>query len=249
MVNDGPIITTLDIETSPNLADVWGLWQQNVALSQLREVSSVIAFAAKIHGRKAVEFRSQFHDGHDVMIRRAHEMLDDTDILVTYNGKKFDTPHLRREFLLLGLAPPSPFIEVDLCQVVKSRFRFSSNKLDHVASQLGLGEKVKHDGHDLWVRCLAGDEKAWAQMRTYNIRDVVLTEQLYDALIPWVPNHPNVNLWTAEDGCPNCGKPRLQKRGFYRKGLTVRQRYQCQDCGTWATDGKRLDGATVRGTA
>jgi chromosome partitioning protein len=35
-------VLLLDIETSPNLAHVWGIWQQNVGLSQLLETYAVV---------------------------------------------------------------------------------------------------------------------------------------------------------------------------------------------------------------
>ena len=41
---------TLDIETRPNLAHVWGLWQQNVGLSQIVERGHVMCWVAKWYG-------------------------------------------------------------------------------------------------------------------------------------------------------------------------------------------------------
>lgn len=242
-------VLTLDIETSPNVADVWGLFNQNVSLSQLRESTRVICFAAKWRGEPKVEFRSEFHDGRDEMIRRAHALLDEAQVTVTYNGRSFDLPNLRREFLLAGLTPPSPTSDIDLYRVVKSRFRFASGKLDHVAQQLGLGAKAKHEGHELWVRCLAGDEKAWRRMAAYNRQDVRLTERLYERLIPWVKGHPHAGLMSGveEAVCPRCGSSRLQKRGFAYTPLGVYQQYACQGCGSWSRGGKRLGFVETRG--
>ena len=42
---------TLDIETAPQVAHVWGLWQQNVGLPQLLESGYVMCFAAKWEDR------------------------------------------------------------------------------------------------------------------------------------------------------------------------------------------------------
>lgn len=242
-------VLTLDIETSPNVADVWSLWQQNVGLAQLHETSRVICWAARWRGEKRVEFRSEFHDGHEAMVERAHALLDEADVLVTYNGKRFDTPNLRREFLLAGMAPPAPFAEVDLYQVVKSRFRFPSNKLDHVAQSLGVGAKVKHEGHALWTACLAGDPKAWARMAKYNKQDVVITEKVYDLLLPWIARHPHVGLRDGIEGdsCQRCGGVSLQKRGFAYTPAGVYQQAKCNGCGSWSRIGRRLGGTTGRG--
>lgn len=242
-------LLTLDLETSPNLAHVWALRDQSVSLSQLRESSRVISFAAKWRGDKRVMFHSDHHDGHDAMIVAAHALLDEADVLVTYNGKRFDTPHLRREFLLAGLEPPAPFAEVDLYQVVRNRFRFPSNKLDYVVQALGLGEKASHEGHDLWVKCLAGDDAAWRRMARYNKQDVVITERLYERLIPWVPKHPHVGLRSGNEGasCQRCGSSRLQKRGFAYTPLGVFQQLQCQGCRSWSRGAQKLGAATTRG--
>jgi hypothetical protein len=240
-------ILTLDLETSPNVAHVWGLWQQNVSLSQLIESTQVISWAGKWYDEKKVEFRSTFHDGRPAMIERAHEVLEEADVVVGFNHKSFDMKHLRREFAEASLLPPSPWKDIDLLDVVKKNFRFPSNKLQYVSTALGLKGKVQHSGHELWVRCMAGDEKAWATMRRYNVQDVRLTEQLYDVLKPWIHNHPSVALDLGVDGCNRCGSQNLQKRGFDTTSLGKFQRFQCQDCGGWLRSGKRLDSVDMRG--
>ena len=243
----GPKILTWDLETSPNLAHVWSLWDQNVSLAQLRESTRVISFAAKWHGKPGVLFYSDHHDSHRKMVKAAHRLLDEADVLVSFNGRKFDSPHMRREFLEAGLAPPSPFREVDLCAVVKSRFRFPSNKLDYVAQHLGLGKKAKHEGHALWVACMQGDEAAWARMRRYNKRDVVITERLYDRLLPWIVNHPHVGLYSGEDCCQRCGSVEFQRRGYAYTPLGVFAQLRCKKCGSWSRGAKKIDGVGTRG--
>ncbi len=51
-------ILLLDIETSPNLAYVWGLFKQNVAINQIKESGSVLCWAAKWYGSRDVMFDS-----------------------------------------------------------------------------------------------------------------------------------------------------------------------------------------------
>lgn len=227
----------IDIETSPNVADVWGLFNQNVSLSQLRESTRVIAFAAKWVGERKTTFMSDYTDGHEAMVQHAWELLSEADAVVHYNGRSFDIPHLQREFLLAGLAPPAPFQQIDLLHCVKKQFRFTSNKLDHVAQQLGLGAKTKHEGHTLWVRCMAGEAKAWAIMRKYNIQDVLLTEKLYELLKPWILHHPNASLYEGE-GCPACGGSELERRGYAYTSVSRFQRYRCKGCGRWSRAGR-----------
>lgn len=247
---DGPRILILDIETSPDLAWVWGLFNQNIAINQIEMVGSILCFAAKWHDSKEVMFFSDFDDGHDQMILQAHALLDEADIVVHWNGTRFDIPWLRREFLLAKLAPPSPFKEVDLCLASRKTFRFSSNKLDHVAQMLGVGGKVSTGGFDLWLGCMGGDPKAWSKMRRYNINDVKITAKVYDRLLPHLPKHPHLGLYSGERGvCGRCKSKNLEKRGFAYTDLGKFQQYRCKDCGTWTRSGKRIDGVDLRPVA
>ena len=247
-------ILILDIETSPNLAHVWGIWQQNVALNQIAETGRVLSFAAKWYGEKAVHFQGDFDfdlevlGRHDEMVHAAWEMLDEADIVVHYNGTSFDIPHLNREFALAGLTPPSPYKQVDLLQVARRQFRFVSNKLDHVSREFGVGGKVNTGGFELWLGCLAGDPKAWRKMRRYNINDVKITEAVYSAMLPWITNHPHVGLYGDDPEKNVCGRceGRLQRRGFATTQLGKFQRYQCQTCGGWSRGAKRVVGVDAR---
>jgi len=78
--------------------------------------------------------------------------------------------------------------------VVKANFKFPSNKLDYVAQALGVGSKFKHSGFDLWIGCMEGNGKSWAEMKKYQIQDVVLLEELYQVLVPWLPGASSVSI-------------------------------------------------------
>ena len=228
-------LLTIDIETSPNLADVWGLWQQNVGLAQLKEAQRMLCFAAKWWGKKRTNFRSEYLDGTEYMVESAWQLLNEADAVIGYNSQGYDVKHLNREFIQLGLGPPSPFKNIDLFRVVKANFKFPSYKLDYVAGVL-LGEKkLDTGGHELWTQVMKDNRKAWKTMQSYNIRDVDLTERLYERLLPWIRNHPNHNLWspTDEKVCANCGSSHIVKDGFYYTNVGKYQQYRCQGCGAW----------------
>jgi len=245
----GPKTCIIDIETSPGVAQVWGLFKQNIGLNQLQETTRVISFAAKWKGSKDVMFFSEFHDGRKKMVSEAHRILSEADIVVHYNGSSFDIPHLKREFLLARLSPPAPFLEIDLLKAVKRHFRFMSNKLQHVCSQLRIGRKIDTGGHDLWVKCLLGDANAWNRMRKYNKHDVVLTEELYVAILPWIDNHPHVGLAKQDprDACNRCGSTSLQYRGLAQTNTIVYKRFQCQQCGGWGRGNSKVAKVNTRG--
>lgn len=175
----------LDIETTPIKAYVWGLWDQNVSIDQIIEPTTMLCFGARWGGTKKVIFKSVHHDGYRVMLEELHALMEEADVLVGWNSAAFDHKHINREFLENGMMPPSPVKDLDLMSVVKANFQFPSNKLDYVAQKLGVGAKVKHSGFKLWINCMAGDPKAWVEMKKYQIQDVNLLIDLYDILLPW----------------------------------------------------------------
>ena len=235
-------ILTLDIETSPHKAWAFNVWQQNISHGQIISPTIMLSWAAKWKGSKATMYRK--HDDADCLTL-LHDLLNEADIVIHYNGDKFDLPHINREFLGAGLPPTRPCASVDMLKVVKQRFRFPHNKLDYVASVV-LGEKkLETGGFDLWPAFMSGDKKALATMKKYNIKDVVLTEKLYVALLPWVRNHPYVGLIDVDLGdddvgyrCPACDSLRTTKQRPRRTRCFAIRTVECRECGTWS-EGRR----------
>ncbi len=228
----------LDIETAPNLAHVWGLWQQNVGVNQIIASGYVMCWAAKWVDDPEVHFDSIHKSKPTKMLSGIHKLVDQADVVVHYNGKSFDMPTLNKEFIVHGFGPPSPYKQIDLCRVAKSEFRFPSNKLEYIAKTLGLGEKTKHEGHELWIKCMNDDPEAWVRMEAYNRNDVVLLEAVYARMRPWVRQHPVTALYD-EPGlsvCPRCGSGHMQRRGFAYTAMNKYARYQCQSCRGWMRD-------------
>ena len=185
-------ILMLDIETTPIKAYVWGLWDQNISIDQIIEPTEMLCFGARWLGSKKVIFKSVHHDGKQAMLDELHKLMNEADVLVGWNSAAFDHKHINREFLENGMQPPSPVKDLDLMSVTKANFQFPSNKLDYVAQRLGVGAKVKHSGFSLWIRCMEGDSKAWAEMKKYQVQDVNLLIDLYYELLPWFVGKGNV---------------------------------------------------------
>jgi len=221
----------LDIENSYLLGGVWGMWNQTLSLDQLLDHGKVLCWSAKWYGKKDMLF-ARYDDNH--FLPSIHALLDEADAVVSYNGKRHDIPLLNREFLKEGMSPPSPYKQIDLLETAKRAFKFPSNKLQHVSDELGIGQKLEHEGFQMWVDCLQGNEKAWAQMKKYNMQDVKLLEKLYEKLKPWIANHPNHNLYGNKGVCPTCGSKHIQQRGYYKTQTGIYKRIACLDCGTWS---------------
>jgi len=229
-------ILLLDIETSPNSAHVWGLFNQNIGLPQLLESSYVLCWAAKWLDKDEVIWRRS-HGKNGVrrigMLKEIHKLLEAADVVVHYNGAKFDIPTLHKEFILHGIVRPAPSKQIDLLTVARTQFKFVSNKLDYVAQTLKLGRKTKHQGHEMWIQCMAGDADAWKTMEDYNKQDVVILEKLYHKLLPWMKTHANRTLYGEDLVCPTCGHEDYQRRGYAFSSAGKYARYQCKGCAGW----------------
>jgi DNA polymerase elongation subunit (family B) len=251
---NAPRILAWDIETSPHAGYVWGLWNQNIGLSQIIKPGGMISFSARWvdEPKSTTTFEhvsgsteTAVIESRGKMLGSLYSLLDEADGLVSWNGKKFDTRRANAEFIKLGWRPYSEAKEIDLMRAVKKVADFPSFKLEHIAQVLLGKGKVQHEGFALWIKCMADDPKAWARMGRYNRQDVDLLIELYNYLLPWV-DVPNRNLYDAYDGCPRCGSDHVQRRGFRYTKISKYARYQCLDCGGWSSVGKAEDRAEMR---
>lgn len=235
-----PKVVFIDIERAPSLGWVWGKWEQNVI--DMEQDWYMLSFAWRWAGDKTVHVLSladytqtyKANPQDDCELARAlWSVLDTADVVVAHNGDRFDVPAANTRFLAHGLKPPSPYRTVDTLKVARRMFKFDSNKLDDLGRALKIGRKMHHEGFPLWQACMKGDMKAWAKMKAYNQKDVILLEKVYKRMQAWVPSHPAV-IPGATDGCPRCGSDHVQKRGFhYTPAGRAKQQYQCQKCGGW----------------
>ena len=235
-------VLVLDIETSPIIAYVWGLKDQNISLNQIKQDWYIMAWSAKWLGDPATQI--QYMDTRRSSEKRILEvlwaLLDNADILITQNGKGFDSPKINARFIHYGMKPPSPYKHLDTYLIARNTAQFTSNKLEYLTDKLCTKYKKlshkKFPGMELWKECLKGNTAAWDEMRTYNIHDVLSTEELYTKLQAWVPaSAPAVY---NNGACSVCGAFKLQKRGTERKAKTLYQRLHCQACGKWSLGGK-----------
>lgn len=250
MTAEGPKILTIDIENSPHMGWFWDLWNQNIPLVMVKEFRRMITFSAKWRGDRKVVHWSEFRDGHEQMVVEAHDLLDQADIVVTYNGDKHDLPILHTEFDKYDLGRPSPYHSIDLYKVGKKNKKFASHKLGFITEQLSLGSKLETGGFELWLRALEGDPKAWARMERYNNRDVRVTENLFEFWLPYMDNLPALTLYVDDlsvdqPQCPRCPKGRLEKRGFAYTRLGKFQQYHCLSCGSWPRGRRRVKGVDI----
>lgn len=192
-----PRVLLLDIETSTNLAHVWGKWEQDVI--EFERHWYMLCFSYKwMHEKKThvvalPDFKGYKKHPEDdkALLKKLHALLCAADVVVGHNFSRFDQRKINARFLVHKLPPPTPFAIVDTLKIARRLFAFDSNKLDDLGQQLGLGRKTKTHGKATWLGAMRGDMKEWRNMISYSRQDTILENELLMRLLPWVPQRSN----------------------------------------------------------
>jgi len=235
-----PKILIFDIETSPIMSYTWGIWDQNVALNQIHTDWSILSWAAmwaddsKIMYMDNRKSKDVYND--KKLLRGIWQLINEADIIITQNGKSFDEKKLNARFILNGMKPPRKPKHFDTKRIATKYFAFTSNKLEYLTEKLckkhkKLTGKRKFPGFMLWKECLKGNNKAWDELKHYNIADVTSLFELFGILSPW-DSSINFGVYSDdEDHTCSCGSKKFKSNGFAYTATGKFQRYVCKSCG------------------
>lgn len=249
-------ILTFDIETQRGIVETFSLFSKYTHMNRVLVPARILCFSARWRGEGKDIFHAAWDEDaqhhvktaqYEKMMRAIWKLLDAADIVVTYNGDRFDLQWVEAECARLGMGRPAPYKSVDLMKIVKRRFKagMMSMKLEWSARHWLHDGKVAHGGGDLWhtIRHGTAAERRAAQkvMREYCIHDVVLTERLLDEHLPWTGL--NIALYRDADDellrCTKCGSTNVHatRKKVYTSAYAY-QAYKCKDCGS-VSRGKR----------
>lgn len=236
--NGGAKIFLFDIETSPTKAYVWRMWKENIGLAQIIDEWMMLTWAGKwlgddiIHSEKCTGDEVLEEDDKRIL-RSLWKFIDEADIVIAHNCKKFDVPKMNSRFILNGMPCPSPYKQIDTLEIAKRHFGFNKNSLDALAGLFGYEGKADTD-FILWKNCKEGKEDSLIEMENYNIQDINVLENIYFELRPYMKGHPNLDLY-SDDGkpkCPSCGsisiKP-IKDKYYYTQSIRY-PIYRCENC-------------------
>ena len=236
-----PKILFLDIETAPITGLSWGIYETD--LMHVIEPTFMLCFAHKWLGKSQVHTRAlcdypgyaKNKKSDRALVKDLWDVLDRADIVVAHNGDAFDIKKTNARFIVHGLAPPTPYATIDTLKIARRHFKFDSNKLDNIGGYLDVGRKLPNTGKHLWLGCMSGDRKSWAQMRRYNAQDVRLLERVYHKIKAWSPSHPVLTAYAPQvkTSCPTCLSENVQRRGWRVARYKKTPRYQCMSCWHW----------------
>lgn len=238
-----PKLLYLDIETKPIKAWVWDIFDQNIPLEMIIEDWSVLSICWKWGHEEEPNYVDVSEEGHYTherkMLEAVFKVLDECDVLITQNGKRFDEVRLNAKFEEYGMGRPSFYKHIDTYRIKKRHLGFTSKKLEYSTNKLNEKyKKQKHDkypGNKLHLECLAGNKEAWADMRVYNTFDVLSLEELYVKHLRKWDNTINYGVYLRKTCCVNCGSENiiLQEKLSFTKSA-VHLLFKCSDCGSYS---------------
>lgn len=194
--------------------------------------------------------------------RRSPDMLDDrylveeftkafntADYHVTWYGEGFDLRMLRSKSILYGLPPLAPVTHIDLWKTARRKFKLHSNRLNVWEQFLGVKHAKTPLRFEQWLAAAHGNREALDYIVEHNRNDVLVLEEVFVKMRPWLENVPVFGLFTGEDHvCPACGSPELLRRGYKTANTRIYQQYQCKACGHWSRSREALGTSALRNT-
>ena len=238
-------ILYFDIETSPEQGYVWGRFKANLAECQVTRHSHILTVAYAFNDEEIQGTRLTVEDVKNeddlTAVVDLVKAINKADVIVSFNGKKFDMKMLRTRMIKWGLPPLRNVPHVDIYQMAKSLMKFPSNSMDNIAHYLGYSQLKIKTSFELWKRCLSVNtpdiaEEALIEMLRYNKGDIRLTRDLYKRFQGWTTG---VNIGTIVNNitpenvtlrCAKCGSDDVfVEDGMY--SYTQTKGFQLYRCG------------------
>lgn len=238
-----PKILMLDIETLPCLAYIWGIYKQKPTFEQIVKDWCIITWSAKwlyddVIYSDALTIKEANDRNDKRILKPLWELLEECDVAVGHNLNSFDKRKINARFIIKGFKPPMTYQTIDTLKHAQKIGAFTSHKLNNLLKMLDKETKIETN-YELWKRAAGtypdkeDQQKAISEMLEYNKNDVVILEDLYLTLRPWMKSHPNVGLFSevTNNLCPACGSDSLFWKGSYVTMAGKYETFRCNECG------------------
>lgn len=253
-----------DLESSLMGTLTFGIWNQNISGNRITKHSHLLSNSWAFNDEPPQGVRLSPDDvaeSNDLLVVvDTIRAIEKADLIVSFNGKRFDVPLLKTRALFHGLPPIKFPPHLDLMQEAKKNFRFPSNSMQNISLYLGEHGKLATSGRNLWERCYHYQNyddcnDALAQMLEYGLQDIDATRDLHKRLQGWFKSPVNVGLITKEINgvntkdnhellCPHCSSKHVDKIGS--KAYTSVSSFNIYRCGNSVCRGLSRD--NVAGT-
>jgi len=232
-----------DIETAPAVVDMYGsTWKPTIV--GIRSESFILSCSfldLKTGKRKHLQLpdysrHTTFTEKSDKrLVRAIVKELNKYKMIIGHNIVGYDIPTINARSFVHQVKPVSVQHTLDTLTAARG-LRFASKKMDHLCKQLEIGQKVEHQGVNLFKLAAASrSPKIWAMIKKYNDGDVMINRDLYELLIPYLKKHPNISIVDESMRCVACSTSfddvTPKKNGFRETAKGKYQKYICGNCG------------------
>ena len=187
------IVSTFDIEATSLNAD-WGI--------PLGFVFKTFILEERPKGNARPRFLGQ-HEVFDItmsptwptrntddrwLLKQFTKCWDAADMVVSYNGIRFDEPFILSRLLHNGMKPLVPKFHLDLYrQVTKWKLATSRRSLERVSTFLNTHARKYHCDSTVWIKAAGGDKESIESIvHKHCVMDVDTLEEIYYKLLPFI---------------------------------------------------------------
>lgn len=248
-----PKVTFIDVETGPDIAVTFKRFKANFNQDNILQeggwlLSVAYAFDDGIVHSACLTPDEALAADDSRLVALMWEVIENSRVICGHHINGFDLPVIKARCAIHGFPALRKIKTIDTLQQAK-QMRFQSNRLGSLGVALGEGDKLGHEGIDLWVKCLKGDPEALEHMRLYNEQDVELQRKVYKRLRSFDSKHPNLSITDGnnEHQCPVCGSHDVEPSGnCITTNLSVFEEYVCNDCSTRSRGRKAINSSEHR---
>lgn len=225
-----------DIEISPLIAYSWRIgYNININYENVIQEAKIICISYKWEDKDVVKSLSWDKNQCDKqMLIDFIKIANEADEIIAHNGDRFDIKWLRTRCIFHRVPMFPKYRSLDTLTKAKAHFRFPNNRLDTIVQYLGVGAKIKHEGFEMWRKCVEGDKQALKDMIRYCEGDIVALEDAFFVMQNYIKNNTHVGVHNGKlkASCPNCGSEDtgLLKNNFTALG-TIKRQMECNSCG------------------
>ena len=224
-----------DIETSYYTCRLWHIGKMDyVGPDLIKEQKQIICIAYKWQYEDEVHI-IDWSKGEEAMLREFIGVLAEASEIIGHNSDRFDIKELRTRCIYYGIPMFPTYRSLDTLLKARQYFNFASNKLDYIGKYLNVGKKMDHEGLQMWIDVVEHkDPEALKTMKLYCQQDVVLLEDVYTVLSPYITHNNNFAVLTGGSKweCPECTSSDVVMDHTYTTAMgVVKRNMKCNHCG------------------
>lgn len=114
------------------------------------------------------------------------EALAGLDMVVTQYGSRYDIPFVNSRLLYHKLPPLAPLMHCDIWRIARTHLALSSNRLETMSLFLHTKANKDHLDWETWERAAYGDKVSLDAIVDHCRRDVLVLEEIFEALKPFI---------------------------------------------------------------